>query len=99
MLVDKHPRAGPGSLPVARHAAAAHVEVSLEEEEGYVRLQVRDDGRGITPEEAHGTRSFGLLGMRERVLLRSGEFEIRGTPGEGTTMIIKLPLTKAQEAP
>ncbi len=83
---------------VARHAAATRVEVSLHEEQAYVRLQVRDNGRGITAGEVEGSRSFGLLGMRERVLLRSGDFSIQGTPGQGTTVVIKLPRSKGQEA-
>ena len=83
---------------VARHASATQVAVSLEEEEGYVRLQVRDNGRGITQGEVNGSKSFGLLGMRERVLLRSGNFSIEGTPDRGTTVVIRLPLNKGQEA-
>lgn len=83
---------------VARHAAATQVEVLLDEEQGYVRLRVQDNGRGITESEVNGSRSFGLLGMRERVLLRSGNFSIQGTPGRGTTVVIKLPLNKEQEA-
>jgi PAS domain S-box-containing protein len=79
---------------VARHAAASRVEVTLDEEQGYVRLQVQDNGRGITDSEVNGSRSFGLLGMRERVLLRSGDFAIHGTPGQGTTLVIRLPLVK-----
>jgi len=39
-----------------------------------------------------------LDGMRERVLLRSGDFYIQGTPGQGTTVVIKLPLINGQEA-
>jgi PAS domain S-box-containing protein len=83
---------------VARHAAATRVEVSLDEEEGYVCLRVQDNGRGITASEVDGHKSFGLLGMRERVLLRSGDFSIEGAPGQGTTVVIKLPLIKGQEA-
>ena len=83
---------------VARHASATQVEVSLDEEQGYVRLRVLDNGRGISESEVNGSKSFGLLGMRERVLLRSGDFHIQGTPGQGTTVVIKLPLIKGQEA-
>jgi PAS domain S-box-containing protein len=83
---------------VARHASATRVEVSLDEEQDYVRLRVRDDGRGITAGEVEGSRSFGLLGMRERVLLRSGDFSIQGTPDQGTTVVIKLPRSEGQEA-
>jgi signal transduction histidine kinase len=37
------------------------------------------------------------LGMRERVKLRSGDFHIQGIPGQGTTVVIRLPLNKAPE--
>jgi len=83
---------------VARHASATRVEVSLDEEQGYVRLRVQDNGRGIAQSEANGSKSFGLLGMRERVNLRSGDFSIQGTPGRGTTVVIRLPLITGQEA-
>jgi len=83
---------------VARHASATRVEVSLDEEQGYVCLRVQDNGRGITDSEVNGSRSFGLMGMRERVKLRSGDFYIEGTPGQGTTVVIKLPLIEGQEA-
>jgi PAS domain S-box-containing protein len=83
---------------VARHASASRVDVTLDEQQEYVSLRIEDNGRGITESEVHGSKSFGLLGMRERVLLRAGEFAIQGTPGQGTTMVIKLPLIKAEEA-
>ncbi len=83
---------------VGRHAEATQVAVRLDQEQGYVRLQVQDDGRGITPDEAHGARSFGLLGMRERALLRSGDFDIQGTPGQGTTLVVRLPLGQVEES-
>ena len=83
---------------VARHASATRVEVSLDEEEGYARLRVQENGRGSTQSEVDGSRSVGLLGMRERIRLRSGDFEIQGTPGQGTLVVISLPLDKGQEA-
>jgi signal transduction histidine kinase len=83
---------------VARHASATWVEVSLDEEQGYVRLRVQDNGRGITESEVDDSRSFGLLGMRERVALRSGDFSIEGTPSQGTTVVIRLPRNEGQEA-
>ncbi len=83
---------------VARHASASAVDVTLDEVQGYVRLRVQDNGRGITESEMVGSKSFGLLGIRERVNMRSGEFSIHGAPGEGTTVEIRLPATKPQEA-
>jgi two-component system sensor histidine kinase UhpB len=79
---------------VARHAKATHVTTSIREETGTLVLEVRDNGRGITDEEAHNAKSLGLLGMRERVDLFGGQFSIRGVGGEGTTVIVRVPIAK-----
>jgi len=88
---------------VARHACATQVEVSLDQDQDTVSLRVQDNGRGIAKSEVDGSKSYGLLGMRERVRLRSGDFTIQGTPGQGTTVVIRLPLNQGhvatQEAP
>jgi len=88
---------------VARHAGATQVEVSLDQGQDTISLRVQDNGRGILKSEMDGSKSYGLLGMRERVQLRSGEFNIRGTPGQGTEVVIRLPLNQGgvatQEVP
>jgi signal transduction histidine kinase len=55
---------------------------------------VRDDGRGITPQEAWGSRSLGLLGIRERALAAGGDCSIEGAPGRGTCARLRLPLPR-----
>jgi signal transduction histidine kinase len=77
---------------VARHANATEVAVELEERDGCLRLCVHDNGRGITDEELAGTRSLGLLGMRERVRLLAGEIIFAGVPGKGTRVLVTVPL-------
>lgn len=79
---------------VARHAQeATHVEVILEESAAFLTLQVRDNGRGITESDIHSPKSIGLLGMRERARLQAGEVHFQGTPGKGTTVTVRLPLS------
>jgi len=75
---------------VARHANATEVNVRLAEENGYLTLEVRDNGRGIGDEQL-SPRSLGILGMRERALLIGGEFNISGSPGQGTTVRVRIP--------
>jgi PAS domain S-box-containing protein len=78
---------------VARHAGATHVSIDLMIDEGaYLTLEVRDNGRGITEEEIHRPDSLGLLGMRERAALLGGVVEIKGTPGKGTSVTVRVPL-------
>jgi PAS domain S-box-containing protein len=83
---------------VARHAQATVVIVSLSCEEDSLVLQIEDDGRGITEKEISGTRSLGLLGMRERVRQFNGYVRINGIPGEGTTITASVPLEPRKEA-
>jgi signal transduction histidine kinase len=82
---------------VARHAQASRVEVDLEQAPDGVVLRVRDNGQGIASHNVFGTKSLGLLGMRERVHLLSGQLEIRGAPGEGTEVLVKVPLAPRAE--
>lgn len=79
---------------VARHAHASRVRVTLSKEPKFIRMEVSDDGRSFqVPSllQARGTKHLGLLGMRERVEMVGGRFEIESTPGKGTTIIACIP--------
>ncbi|MEP7355814.1 MAG: PAS domain S-box protein, partial [Anaerolineales bacterium] len=84
---------------VARHAQAKSVRVRLELNPDVVRLEVRDDGQGISPASQANARSLGLLGMRERVRLLNGDLDIHGEPGQGTTVTVRLPLPAPEHGP
>ncbi len=77
-------------LNVARHAGASDVTVGLTEIDGVVDLDIRDNGRGITPGEIQNTRSFGLMGIRERAESLGGSVTIAGAPGEGTRLTVRF---------
>ena len=77
---------------VARHAGATHVSIDLIETPGGLVLEVRDNGRGISEEEVFRPGSLGLLGMRERAALLGGEAELKGKPGQGTVVTVRVPL-------
>ncbi|MCW5633026.1 MAG: PAS domain S-box protein [Rubrivivax sp.] len=77
---------------VARHAQARRVDVRLERADGEARLVVSDDGVGFDPQARAKPRSFGLRGMRERVLLLGGRMEMQSGAGAGTTLTVRLPL-------
>ncbi len=68
------------------------MKVNLHEEDDELELVVIDNGRGITEEELHKPKSFGLLGIQERVEFRGGEVKITGRKGKGTTVTVRLPL-------
>jgi two-component system, NarL family, sensor histidine kinase UhpB len=76
---------------VVRHAEASQVDVRLWEKEGNLWMEIKDNGRGVSEAELSNTKSIGLLGMRERAALLSGEVTISGAPGQGTTVRVRIP--------
>jgi two-component system, NarL family, sensor histidine kinase UhpB len=82
---------------VTRHADAANVFISTEYTEKGFLLTVRDDGIGIAPGSRRKVKSFGLLGMRERVHVFGGNIVISGEPGQGTLIEVVLPQSVIQE--
>jgi signal transduction histidine kinase len=76
---------------IARHAHATSVTVVLAERNAGVELTVIDNGIGIVPERIADARSFGLIGMRERVYQLDGTVTVTGTPREGTQVRVSIP--------
>ena len=79
---------------VMKHAKASRVEVTLEESDGLIVLQVKDNGVGfdstqpVTPYEKGG---WGLLSIKEWMSGFGGIFEVKSAPGEGTLLRVEWP--------
>jgi signal transduction histidine kinase len=82
---------------IIRHAQATEVTVSLVAKHGNIVLEVGDNGRGITKEQINHPRSLGLIGIRERVHFLRGEVTITGHPGEGTKVVVSVPVMEKEE--
>lgn len=76
---------------IARHAHATRVQVNLKREYGEWVLTVIDDGVGITQANIDAPQSLGLLGMGERALAIGGVVQFDGNPGQGTTIVARIP--------
>ena len=76
---------------VRRHSQAATVSVSLQRQADAVVLQIADDGRGFDP-TAVGPGHWGLISMRQRVESRGGQLRIESTAGQGTRIVVQLPI-------
>ena len=76
---------------VMRHAQAHTVEISLTLEDDVMCMTIADDGVGFVQHQGRST-SFGLVGMRERVLMLGGRLELDSELGEGTTLRAYIPL-------
>jgi two-component system sensor kinase len=70
------------------------VLVTVSEQQERLVLRIEDNGRGFEQPTAASVRSLGLLGMRERVNACAGDLEIQSAPGQGTTIVVKIPLRR-----
>lgn len=77
---------------VARHASASEVRISMESENGNLRMVVEDNGRGIDPEALKSNDSMGLLGMSERAELIGALIEFAPLAEGGTRVVLTVPL-------
>jgi len=82
---------------IARHANATKVSINLKGKGGKLTLKVGDNGRGITEEQIYDSKSFGLIGIRERVAFLGGEVKIKGVRNKGTTITVSIPFGGAGE--
>ncbi|MCP2013791.1 signal transduction histidine kinase/putative methionine-R-sulfoxide reductase with GAF domain [Deinococcus sp. HSC-46F16] len=79
---------------VDKHAGARSAAIRVAYAPDGVRVTVRDDGQGFTPDQAQARAQaghLGLIGLRERVALAGGELELESEPGRGTAVVFALP--------
>ncbi|NJM42695.1 MAG: hypothetical protein HC853_19130 [Anaerolineae bacterium] len=74
-----------------KHASATRIELSLRTENGYVWLEVKDNGQGFDP-AAKFSGHFGLQSMRERAEQFEGLFKIESKPNNGTVVRVRMPV-------
>jgi signal transduction histidine kinase len=71
-----------------KHAHASHAHVTVEQHDAHLHLSIRDDGIG----GADPARGSGLIGLRDRVQALGGSIEVNSRPGDGTAIVVELPL-------
>jgi len=84
---------------IIKHAKAKHAEVKLDYGTKYLRLVISDDGVGFDVEETlnrvkSSEKSYGLIGIIDRVSQLQGTTNIASTKGKGTVYTIKLPINR-----
>lgn len=85
---------------VEKHAHAKTVWLRLAVEGDFAVLRIRDDGRGFDPNASTTAkkkrRGIGLTNLRERVASVGGTYEVLSVPKQGTTIIVRVPYSKAK---
>ncbi|HEY3993771.1 MAG TPA: ATP-binding protein [Ktedonobacteraceae bacterium] len=74
---------------VARHAQASAVSIELTQDAAQVSLRIHDNGQGY--EIAQRRAGLGIGGMQERLSLLNGSLSLHSEPGQGTTVLARLP--------
>jgi PAS domain S-box-containing protein len=83
---------------IVRHARATHVRVRLMQKGNELRLDVSDNGIGITEEDINNSASFGIVGIRERANLWGGTVHISGKPHKGTKVSVRIPIQSGRRS-
>lgn len=79
---------------ISRHAQASEVTISLEKSGKWLTVEVSDNGRGIQILTPTG-KSIGLVSMAERARELGGSLEINSEQGNGTRLLLRVPLENA----
>lgn len=82
-------------LNVQKHAHARRVEIHPRLIDGWLSVEVRDDGAGFDPARAPAGGGFGLSSARLQLQAVGGVLEITSTPGHGTCAHVLLPVSTA----
>ena len=85
---------------IARHSGASRATIRLQDMGDKILLIVQDNGRGLPDGQPTGKKTYGLMGMRERVRMLEGVMDIFNEAGSGVrieTFIPKHPMTQAQQ--
>jgi signal transduction histidine kinase len=81
---------------VRKHAQATRVVTTIEMSDSAVQLMIQDDGIGFNPptlaDHPAAASKLGLIGMHERARLLSGTLLIDSAPGQGTKVIVNVPV-------
>jgi PAS domain S-box-containing protein len=76
---------------ISKHSKAKNVEIRITYEKGIVKLIIEDDGIGFKESIDKDNSTMGIIGIRERVLIFDGEFNISSEKEKGTKITVSIP--------
>ena len=80
---------------ISKHAHASRVTVKLTRSVRTVRLEISDNGRGISARDQGKPKSFGIRGMIERANALGGSLTVTNVGSGGSAVAIRIPLSRA----
>lgn len=86
---------------VEKHAQAEQVKIKIEFSKDKIIIVIEDDGKGFDEKEIKSKinkkEHYGLLGMKERLNLLNGTYNINTVVGRGTKLMVSIPLHQETE--
>ena len=79
---------------VLKHSEAKKLDISFTYSGNLLSIQIKDDGKGFLVQPANGSYGLGLMNIRNRIQLISGQIAVESSPGAGTSIFIQLPIEK-----
>jgi signal transduction histidine kinase len=76
---------------ITRYSQAKNISILITITGDNIILIIEDDGIGFDITSVQNKKSFGILGMKERIVSLGGSFELTSLPGKGTTITVRLP--------
>ena len=80
---------------IVKHSKATLVQISLNTEDDYFRLSIKDNGVGMDPEKA--VEGIGIRNIKARLSVFSGEAKFLSSVGNGFSLLVTIPLKKNTE--
>ena len=77
---------------ISKYANASSVRIEMSDAEGVLTLEIADKGRGLDRQELDKPRAFGIRGLHERARTVGGWLDVSSRVGEGTSIILSVPL-------
>jgi len=81
-----------GLTNIRNHSEASYVTIKISGNPSSFSITIKDNGIGVSQEKINDHRSFGIIGMRERVTGMKGAITFKGVHGKGTTVHIRVPV-------
>jgi len=84
---------------ISKYAQCTQVKMDLSDAEGVLTLEISDNGIGISAEALSNPSAFGIRGLKERARVVNGWLDISTRQGQGTTLILNIPLNGGTDSP
>jgi signal transduction histidine kinase len=83
---------------VSTHAQTNQVALSVDVRDRMLYMSIEDAGIGFATDQIKDSTRLGILGMRERVELLNGDFQLTSAPGQGTKIHVTIPLEPSEDS-